>query len=510
MAVTFGANAPILLGLSGYVLLALDTGPLGAGRDALLGYLVLATLLSIGVTAPLAWRWHKPLARVERSLDEGKATEEIDAGDARTTLLLYRPLALVMLLEWLFFSMGTTVLIRSFGVAPALSPYLWNIAVACVAMSIVGGVICFYAYQEFIARRVGSRLLHAGYVDHLQPFTPLRTFHHLSLLFLVLGVCMPAAALVLVGGGVGPYAGPFFLSLLFVLGALQALGLLSAISGNVGNLAARMAEVRKGRLDVKARVRSLDIFGLLASDFNRMVEGLKQRELLRETFGRYVTQQVADAIIAGRVELGGEERTVTVLFADIRGFTSMSEEMEATEVVAFLNRYLDNMVDCVFKHGGILDKFIGDAIMAVFGVPVGSGDEVTDAEGAVACALEMQTRLEEMNLARRAAGEVPIEIGIGIHTGPVLAGNIGSPKRMEYTVIGDTVNLTSRIEGLTKETGRRILVSGTTAGLVEGRFAFAKVAEAPVRGRSAPVQLYTIEPVAKSTSSPAAEDAAKV
>jgi adenylate cyclase len=259
----------------------------------------------------------------------------------------------------------------------------------------------------------------------------------------------------------------------------------------IGHLRDRMGDVVEGKLDRVANVGGLDTFGLLSSRFNEMVAGLRQREFLRETFGRYVTKQVAEAILAGNVELGGERRTATVLFADIRGFTTMSEQLPPEEVVAFLNRYLEAMVSCVLDHHGVLDKFIGDAVMAVFGAPVSQGSPAADALAAVRCAIAMSGALDQLNAMRTAAGSKQIEIGIGVHTGELIAGNIGSARRMEYTVVGDTVNVTSRIEGLTKTFGRRIMISDTTARLVGHQLRLEKVDTVDIRGRTGQITLHS-------------------
>jgi adenylate cyclase len=278
-----------------------------------------------------------------------------------------------------------------------------------------------------------------------------------------------------------------------VVTVAQVGGTLASISRPVGHLRDRMNDVGAGQLDVQARIDGLDTFGELSSSFNHMVDGLKQRELLKETFGRYVTQQVADEILAGRVRLGGERRTATVLFSDIRGFTTLSEQLTPEEVVAFLNEFLEMMVDCVLEHGGVLDKFIGDAVLAVFGVPVSRGSVEADARAAVACARAMGERLAVLNEARVAAGKAPIRIGIGVHTGELVAGNIGSPRRMQYTVIGDTVNVGSRLESLTKDHHRRTLLSGATAGLVGDSVPLVALGTATVRGRQEPLALFGLK-----------------
>lgn len=208
---------------------------------------------------------------------------------------------------------------------------------------------------------------------------------------------------------------------------------------------------------------------------------------VRRTLDRYVSRQVADEILKDtkgyEQSLGGERRAVTILFSDIRGFTTISEQSSAVELVQQLNQYLTAMVDVVMKHDGTLDKFIGDAIMAVYGAPT-SGGAAEDAWRAVQTAAEMRTRLAALGVAWR--------IGIGINTGEVVVGNIGSPHRMEYTVIGDPVNVASRVEGLNKQFGTDILLTETVYELVKDRVEVKRVGEVPVKGRAEPVSIYAL------------------
>jgi adenylate cyclase len=181
-----------------------------------------------------------------------------------------------------------------------------------------------------------------------------------------------------------------------------------------------------------------------------------------------------------------------LLFSDIRGFTTLSETRPPAEVVAILNRYFTRQVEVIFKHGGSLDKYIGDAIMAFWGAPL---DDPEHAKNAVACALEMADTL----LAFKAElGELgaSFDVGIGVHSGPAVVGLIGSEIRREYTSIGDTVNLASRIEGLTKQAGRRILVSRETMEQCRGAFDFVSCGTFQAKGRAQPVELF--EPRRKS------------
>ena len=227
----------------------------------------------------------------------------------------------------------------------------------------------------------------------------------------------------------------------------------------------------------------------LATGFNTMVDGLKERDKLRTTFGKYMTASVMEHLMNGKVSLGGETLQVTILFTDIRSFTSISEKMDAQALVGLLNEYFTDMVGIVMQEEGVVDKYIGDAIMAVFGAPV---PKPNDAVNAVRAAVRMRHALRKLNERLAERGLAPLRTGIGIHTGEVVAGNIGSEARMEYTVIGDAVNLASRLESSTKELGTDVLISEDTNALLDNELETKAVREITVKGRAKPVIVYEV------------------
>ena len=233
------------------------------------------------------------------------------------------------------------------------------------------------------------------------------------------------------------------------------------VSKPVLQLAEGARKIGEGDYQYRVNVNQPDEMGLLATSFNHMSAGLAERDQVRDLLGKVVSPAVAAELLRKAVTLGGEEREVTVLFSDVRSFTTMCEALPPQEVLGTLNRYFTRMSAIVEAHGGVVDKYVGDAMMALFGAPLANPD---DADRAMETALEMCEALDELNSQQQVRGHPAINVGIGINTDIVIAGNMGSQTRLSYTVIGDGVNLASRLEGLTKtpEYATRIIISRTT------------------------------------------------
>jgi len=253
-----------------------------------------------------------------------------------------------------------------------------------------------------------------------------------------------------------------------------------------------------GRMDISGR----DEISALAVSFNEMAAGLQDRERVRGLLGKVVSPAIAEELLRRPISLGGEEREVSVLFADIRGFTARCEGIAPAAVLTLLNRYLTRVTEAIEAEGGVVDKYIGDAVMALFGAPLAHADH---AARAVRGALGIQAAVAGLNTELAAEGQAPVAVGVGINTAVVVAGNMGSASRMNYTVIGDGVNIASRVEGLCPFYGVGILTSDATRAAVSG-VTFREVDRVRVKGRAEALTIY--EPLTSDARHTGAYDAA--
>ncbi|HEY2497340.1 MAG TPA: adenylate/guanylate cyclase domain-containing protein [Candidatus Angelobacter sp.] len=238
----------------------------------------------------------------------------------------------------------------------------------------------------------------------------------------------------------------------------------------------------------------LNVFALVAAQAGAAVdnasahEKIAQQSLQRSALERFLSPEVVEMVVANPdIRLGGVNREVTVMFADIRGFTTMSEDMEPGRVVEILNEYFTRVTDVIFDNGGTLDKYIGDAVMAVFGAPISKGN---DAAAAVNSAIQIQRLLVELNRDAAARQWPELRVGIGINTGNAIAGNIGSPRRLDYTVVGDSVNTAQRL--MTNAAGGQVLISESTAKKLDRNFDMERLPELKVKGRSESVPVFRV------------------
>ncbi len=274
----------------------------------------------------------------------------------------------------------------------------------------------------------------------------------------------------------------FFGALLTVLTTMPYWRSLQEMEEQTRNIAA-------GQLESRIRIRSIDELGQLSESMNSMTQSLQEKEFITETFGRIVDPRVRDFLLQGNIAMGGRTTEAAVLFSDIRSFTSISERLEAAEIVNLLNEYFTVISACIEGEGGIVNKYIGDAVMAVFGVPVPLDNP---AAAGINAAFKMAEALDRLNTDFIAKGWPALKCGIGIHYGPVLAGNIGSASRMEYTVIGDTVNTAARIESACKQTDARIIASESCLQFAGRTPPGPPLDAVQLKGKQNPVELYRL------------------
>lgn len=282
------------------------------------------------------------------------------------------------------------------------------------------------------------------------------------------------------------------LIVLFALGlclsAMMALLLGRSVSNPVLALVNRVKKIELGDYAITGSGGRQDEIGQLEISVDNMATGLAEKEKVRDLLGKVVSKEIAEELMGSDVKLGGESRTATILFSDIRNFTTLCEGREPESILTLLNNYLSVVSSAIEDNKGVVDKYIGDAVMALFGVPIASD---SDTANALKAALAMRERIAHLNSMNQAQGLPLLHTGIGLHTGDVVAGNLGSTNRLNYTVIGDAVNLASRLEALTKQYGVDILVSEDTRS-GQDNFVFKELDLVRVKGKAQPVKIYEL------------------
>lgn len=356
------------------------------------------------------------------------------------------------------------------------------VVLACVIPATYATVLS-YSVGEALARPMVADIAHALPDDF--PFER----HGLPMSKrLRLGLPAYAAATgVLVASVVGQRDG----SAQLVAAVLVALGIGLVLSHELAMLLSRgitvpiddvrraLERVREGDLSARVAVITSDELGELAHDFNLMARGLEEREEMRVAFGTYMDKEVAALILSGQFPQEGVEIDVSIMFCDVRGFTTFAENAEATEVITTLNRLFETMVPIVDKHGGHVDKFIGDGLLAVFGAPELYLDH---ADRAVKAACEIARAVN--------VGDTGLSVGVGVNTGRVVAGSVGGGGRLNFSVIGDAVNVAARVEGATRQTGDDVLITGATRELMLGQPRLVSRGTIPLKGKAEPLEVF--------------------
>jgi adenylate cyclase len=277
---------------------------------------------------------------------------------------------------------------------------------------------------------------------------------------------------------------------IFAVGILLFLGIVVRISRyvtqSISDLSDAAEAVAKGYLDTRVLVARNDEIGKLSTTFNEMVKGLSDKEKMHDLLGKVVSPKIANKLLEDGVKLGGEVREVSVLFCDIHGFTSLSEVHSASETVRALNIFFSEVSAIIESHNGIIDKYIGDAVMAIFSAPL---EDPKHAENAVKCGIAISRCRDKINASLPPEMNIEYRYGIGVHSGKVVAGNIGSANRLNYTVIGDTVNVASRVESLTRLFNTPLVVTKATVQRCSN-IEFTMLDTVQLKGRKDPVSLY--------------------
>jgi adenylate cyclase len=479
MWVQFGAAHIVLLG--GILLLRLYCKMSDAHFVELL--IVSQALGSVDnvISIKLTRQMWRPVWAWERGAKDPEST--VVAWTALATLPLdyfRRTRKYPLLLGYLPFMVFTTLLLK----LPWPSFFLLSLTGTSV---LACGVIVRYFTMEIVCRPVIEQVAKSLPEDFTieQIGLPLR-----SRLLISAPVINVVTAMVVAGiatGGKQQQLDQLWFLWLIAVGVSLTISLELVFLGvrNLGTSLRDMAQaierVQLGDFDARIPVVATDETGLLAQSFNRMVEGLGEREALREAFGAYVDPGLAERVIREGADLEGEDVEVTVLFLDIRNFTAFAEKAPPRDVVALLNEFWEVIVPVLLRWRGHANKFIGDGLLAVFGAP----DHLPDHPYcAVAAALEIAELVAE-----RYKGKV--EVGIGVNTGRVISGTVGGGGRVEFTVIGDTVNTASRVEAATRDTGDAVLITEATRRLLApGRFDFEHREPVPLKGKTVPVQLW--------------------
>ncbi len=291
-----------------------------------------------------------------------------------------------------------------------------------------------------------------------------------------------------------PLAIIFLLGMSVVLAIILSLFLARSVSNPLAKTTLGMRRIGRGDLDARVKVVSFDEIGAMGEGFNLMAEGLKERDYIRETFGSYLSDDVVTEILESPdgVKLGGELRNISILVSDLRGFTPLAESLEPRKVIEILNRYFEKMTDVILRHKGTIDEFTGDGILVFFGAPKPMNDhEIVS----VRCALEMQKALKEMNRENNLLNLPELRMGIGINTGQVIVGNLGSEKRKKYGAVGSPINIAFRVESLTGKD--EILVTPSVYGQRLEQIELGAVREATLKGFERPIALRAVIGVRK-------------
>ena len=423
--------------------------------------------------------------------------EPVDSIDSLRRRLVHLPwcVAVISGAAWLLSAPVFLVSLAMVG-PPLESRLLWHLPISFLVSGFMAMTQSFFVVELASHWGLFPGFFKEAQADRLKGIRPISLRTRGLMWAISVGIC-PIGSLLLLNfappsPGTDPQWFGLFVGLIGIAFGLCAAILIGrSIAEPVDQLIAAAHAVTEGDLNVEVPLRRADEFGALIGQFNRMVTGLREKEQMRRMFGAHVGRRVAEQILKRDPGVGGIEQEVTVMFADIRAFTARASHLDPQTAVGILNEFLEAMVEVVEgQHGGMINQFMGDGFMTLFGV----GADTTDhADQALATAQSMLRRLETLNTDLAKRGHPPLAIGIGINTGRAIVGSVGSSERMEFTGIGTTVNIASRIEGLNKTLGTTLLLSQATRAELRTPIALTALPPQMVKGFDEPIAVFTLE-----------------
>ncbi len=480
-------------------------GTPGPSREDLLFFVIGFGLLAI-IVFSFGRRWSGPLTRYEHAVARGVVIADHEVVLVRRKAILFPyVMAGQTFSGWigagLLFGIVQPVMTGSFTVLDSLRSIFGITGIA----GSIATVFTFFIVEHLWRQQLPPFFPH-GDLSAVPGVVRLRVRTRLLVIFLMIS-CIPLALLGIVSytRAVGlPHVDPvtaqqlithMALGIVFIMavGIAAAIGLSIYVARSVATplhqIEAAMREVERGNLEIQCPVVSNDEIGALGEGFNRMLHGLRERDFIRATFGRYLSDGVVTALLDAPdgLQLGGELRELTMLVSDLRGFSAMAAQLAPQTVISMINRYLARMIETVTRYRGTVDEFQGDGILAFFGAPLSATD---DPERAVACALAMQRAMGEINAEQRRLGLPELAMGIGINTGEVIVGNIGSEQRTKYGAMGSAINTAYRIESFT--VGGQILISPSLYTRVQSLVQVRSTMEVRFKGVDHLLTLYEV------------------
>lgn len=449
-----------------------------------------ATIIGFnGLVYPIAvgaWIWIiLSLRDVFVRLSAGDSVEPARLAAARRRLVHLPWLAAaVSAAGWL---LGIPVFLISLASLPGAlgMPLLWHIPISFLVSAFIAITQSFFLVEIASHRDLFPTFFRDARPDQLTGIFPLSLRARGLMWVASVGICPIGSLLLLDFAPPTPAGHPVWFAVLvgsigIAFGLYTAILMARLVADPLDELRAAMQTVTAGRFDLRLPLRRADEFGALASSYNIMAEELGGKERLRKTFGLHVGRKAAEQILAHDPGLGGSEQVITVMFVDIRAFTARAAGCAPARVVMVLNEFLSTMVHVVEEHhSGMVNKFLGDGFVALFGAGLPGEDH---ADQALHAARAMIEHLVALNARLAVRGEEPLAVGIGLHTGPAIVGSIGSTERLEFTAIGNTVNLASRIEALTKVVGETVVLSEATRAALRQPAELRALPPQPVKG----------------------------